>query len=215
MSGINYGMHALNLKPASPQATIVVLGLGRSGTTMTARVLQEIGLFLGDRLSPGKHEDLQFSKAILGSNKEAFARISRERDARYDKWGFKNPKIRKQLGMLSLLRNPRLVVMFRDPLAITLRNHLSSSAEFESSFLDVANNISKLVSSLQKLRLPMLLLSYEKALQHREEIVSALTDFCGLSPTPAMQRDAVTLIRNGDPRYLNRGVELPESIAAE
>jgi hypothetical protein len=172
---------------------------------MVSRILQGMGLFMGDRLSPGKHEDLHLNKAVVSGNLDHFATLARDRDLRFDKWGFKSPKLRKDLRFLRLLRAPRLIVMFRDPLAISLRNELSSDAEFEENFAGVAINISKLASSLEKIRHPMLLISYEKALQYREETVASIIRFCGLSPSPEAIDKAVASIRNGDPRYLSRG----------
>jgi hypothetical protein len=43
----NTGCWVLRPAPLPAEATMVVTGLGRSGTTMIARVLSELGIFIG------------------------------------------------------------------------------------------------------------------------------------------------------------------------
>ncbi len=112
----------MNESPAGEQASVLVTGLGRSGTTMVSRILSALGLFMGDRLSRSTNEDKEFRKIIKTGNMAEFEEHCRRRDERFDRWGFKFPAARHNLSELVLaMRSPRVVVTSRDPLATVLR----------------------------------------------------------------------------------------------
>src|SRR5262245_26760742 len=127
MTVTNTGIWRHNDAPSSQYATVIAMGLGRSGTTMVARVLIELGMNMGAHLSRRSSEDADIRSRIKANDLSGFQELCRQRDAAHDKWGFKCPAFFPVMNTFSKsVRNPRFIVMFRDVLAISIRNKLSS-----------------------------------------------------------------------------------------
>lgn len=200
MQEINPGVHVLNDKPPEAEMTIAVTGAGRSGTTMVSRVLTACGIFMGDHLSPQSHEDRDIRDALQARDHVKFAEICATRNAKWPVWGFKNPGFRSHMGNIySIMRNPRLVVTLRDPLAIAKRNNISVGVDVMAGLMSAARTQKRLIETLQKIECPILLVSYEKALQSPDQIAAAIAEFCGRPPA-----EAGSVIRANDPLYLGR-----------
>src|SRR5688572_21236041 len=107
-------------------ATVIVVGLPRSGTSMIAAVLRALDVYIGTEIDGAVFEDRQFAAALASGHPEELARLIDERNAAHAIWGFKRPEAYRQLELLiPLCRNPRVIVTFRDILAIALRNRLA------------------------------------------------------------------------------------------
>lgn len=199
----NPGYTVLNDAPCGEVATIGATGLGRSGTTMLARTLFEIGLPMGDRLTPRTCEDKVIQKQLKARDHDAFADLCSSRSAQTPRWGFKCPALRNQMqDCVPLMQGARFVVVFRDLLAVALRNNLSMGREQLDALERAEQGYRRLVQEVQRLEAPVLLLSYEKALQHPETLVTTLADFSGLPVSPERAAEiAASTIRNADPRY--------------
>ena len=105
-----------NAKPESgagerPPRTVVVLGTGRSGTTMTAGVLRVLGEELGDRLNCYL-EDHDVRDCLLSVYQSflfwrivplrwRFGRIMKARHRRWKRWAFKTPYLPAFIMLLS------------------------------------------------------------------------------------------------------------------
>lgn len=126
-------------------------------------------------------------------------------------WAFKCPALRGQMAeALPLLRAPRLVTIFRDPVAVAERNLTRGRPDPDLTppmALDMAARTqAKFATRLAALDLPVLLVSYEKALARPEALVTALAGFCGVRITPEeAARIAAAEIDPADPRYGKRG----------
>ena len=201
----NSGTRIINDAPIQTHATIAATGLGRSGTTMLARILHGIGLEMGPYCHPNTSDDKQIQKAMRKFDWGRFEEICRERDSQFDIWAFKDPKIRDELPRAAaLMRNPRLIVTFRDLLAVSLRNEISASTEIWNAMRLALKGYTLLVEQLRNLTCPTLMLSYEKCLVRPEETVRIIADFCGRSLSDEdIGRIARTAIRDSDPKYLS------------
>lgn len=183
--------------------TIVATGVGRSGTTMVSRILGELGVFMGASLTGPTHEDAEVKQCVKTSDEERFARLCRLRDAGHDVWGFKNPGFRDLLPLWEKhLRNPRVIFIFRDILAIAMRNHLALDMDVLEALGLATRSYDKALRRLSESQCPALLLSYEKCLAAPDEAVQRIGEFCGVSLSAAGVAAATAAIRNGDPRYL-------------
>jgi len=194
----NEGLHIFHDKPVGDAATIAVTGLGRSGTTMIARVLSELGLHLGDDLSPMSHEDRAVKRLVKARDWDGFERLCRIRDQEHGKWGFKLPAIRSRLTKFgSRMTNPRFIIPFRDLLALSIRR-IDGEDMTAVQLRTTVRDYEKLLDQIELCPCPILVVSYEKALQYPARTVSAIRDFCGLTvPIDA----AVEAIENGSPKY--------------
>lgn len=176
----NYGCVVLNARPCLMKTTIVATGVGRSGTTMLSRVMGAIGVDLGKNLTPETREDKGLQVAVKNDDVAAFEEICRRYDIRRKKWGFKCPAIRSRLLKYdSILRNPRYMIVFRDLVASGLRSNIALGDDLLKTMRESALSYMAMVEQVQKLKQPVLLISYEKALQHPERTVAAMAEFCG------------------------------------
>lgn len=220
----NPGHFILNAAPCGPEAAIAVTGMGRSGTTMAARILSALGLDLGD-VSQQLLEDTAVVAMLKAGDMDAFAAYAAARAAAAPKWAFKCPALRTRLIQAdAVLHQPRYVITFRDVVATVSRNSLELDADTIAILADQGAKQNKLIRWLVTLNAPILMLSYEKALAHPPETVARIADFCGI-PLDEEQaaRIAATEIRPGDPRYLLSepatppapGTNAPGALAAE
>lgn len=178
---VNRGLLPLNLpEEPPPQRTAVVIGVARGGTTMAASVLQALGVYMGDRLGPVL-EDLTLSKAVESKDTRAVDAIVAERNERFDVWGWKRPAAFRYAPVWQpRLRNPYLIVVYRDPFAIANRNRISMLQECLHGIKDATRQLEQLNGFVQEARVPTLLCSYEKAMTRPEDFVSGVTAFLGL-----------------------------------
>lgn len=205
---VNKGVWIANPAPVEPQVTIAATGLGRSGTTMIARILHELGLYMGEKVSERTHEDKKILQTIKTKDIKRFQKICKQRNEEHDIWGFKCPALRGMLvKFTNRMRNPRLIVTYRDVLSISLRNNIALDAEIVSTMKTAAKGYSYLINAVEAANVPTLMISYEKALQFPENTVEEIAKFCGLPMDEATKARAVAVIQNGDPRYLGNTEE--------
>lgn len=203
MNAINPGIWLHNPAPCPDQATIATTGLGRSGTTMVARVLSELGIFMGQQVTFETQEDKEFQTLVKAKNIDGFAALCRSRDVAHARWGLKVPALRSDLNTFaSCMRNPRLIVTFRDALAVALRNTMSMGGETATALAGTARDYLVLARRVADYQGPVLAISYEKSLQFPKETASAVAEFCGLAPDERTVNRAASAIQNSDPRYL-------------
>ncbi|HEY4171389.1 MAG TPA: hypothetical protein VGM42_00060 [Rhodopila sp.] len=162
--------------------TFIVSGIGRGGTTMVAATLRDAGIPMGDALDEASVEDLDVSVALRQSDRTMLERLIVNRNIQHADWGFKSPSIHAllQYRELARFRNPHLILIFRDPVAIAQRAALSDYNDPLPVLLDVSSAIHNLLQVFSNTTCPALLLSYEKALIFPDTFVESLISFCGL-----------------------------------
>ena len=203
---VNKGFVALRLDSGSDQGrrTFIVTGLHRSGTTMLAAMLRQIGIFMGSVINDIVHEDEEFARAIEGSDRPAMQRLIADRNAAYGTWGFKLPMLCRWVGAqdMGVFHNPRLIVTFRDLVAISMRTSLSEYQDPLQTLHAAAEDMAAMARFVARLRCPTLLISYEKALAFPDDTVDAVTRFCGLPRNAALRRRLVGIVEPNRPLYL-------------
>ncbi|HEE0246114.1 TPA: hypothetical protein R6264_002829 [Legionella pneumophila] len=198
-----YWINSHGLISTPSLTTIAVTGLGRSGTTMISRILNNMNLYMGDVITRNSHEDKEIQVLIKEKNYNDFERLCRNRDALYSKWGFKCPALRSQLtSFCHLMRNPRVIIIFRDILAISMRNQISINLDIIEGMNKALQGYQSLIKEISKCDIPLLAISYEKALQFPNEIVKAIASFCGFNLTNYELEEIAKTIKNGDEKYL-------------
>ena len=161
--------------------TIIVLGIGRGGTSLCSRSLHELGVFTGkDSLSP-IFEDRPLSKSLENRDFKSVKELISEYNRKHNIWAFKRPTTNGTISELhSLLRNPRYVVVFRDILAIGQRNFLSMHDDPFDSMHGAIDGYKTILDFLKEYDPPAMLISYEKAVSHPKYFIQQLIDFSGL-----------------------------------
>jgi hypothetical protein len=171
---------------------------------MLAQVLDRLGLFLGDARDPVVVEDTEILGALQNFDMDRLEGLIADRNQRFAKWGFKVPNLHNFLPVTDArrFRNPRHVVVFRDPLAVARRMELSEQLDVAQSIREASAEVMKLTSYVCDLAAPALLISYEKALQNPESVVEAMSAFCGLTPSDEQKAAALAAITPDDPVYI-------------
>ena len=185
--------------------TLIVTGVARSGTSMVARVLSGAGVFMGEDLDDVVFEDPDF--AVLFSqptvDPDILTRMLRDRDRAHPVWGFKRPHLHVQReAEIGLFRNPSVIVMVRDPVAVAERNAIAEQCDVVQSLSMATADLQQMMQYVEALTCPVLLVSYEKALRQPDRFVSRLLEFCGLDLTAAEQARLAALVEPDRPAYI-------------
>ncbi len=197
MSNKNLGVVALNGDAATlPYKTVIVLGLGRGGTSMVAGVLAKLGIYMGDGLD-SRYQDQTLLDAVNRGDK-AKARVTiNERNQRYPVWGTKKLRLWRYD---KLFREPVYVVVFRDLLANANRRQQLFNVSLLNEMFKLLGLSVNLLFFLKCCKRPMLLVSYEKALIYPEEFVNTLAEFIGVHNPDAVTA-AIDFIRPSPNAY--------------
>jgi hypothetical protein len=199
----NPGFSVIRSSPATDASTIIVVGVARSGTSMIASVLHELGVPMGDRAGNAVYEDPDIASAIESGNKAAISAMAIDRNARFRIWGFKRPEAFLVLPkFLPLFRNPRIISTFRDPAAISQRNSISMHQEFLFGLGQAAEKTLELTRFIKQIDAPVMAVSYEKAMGQPHRFMAGLINFCGLSPSGDQYASALRSMGNGPELYL-------------
>ena len=200
---VNKGLIEINPAPLGSTATLAVVGLTRSGTSMLSALLQELGVFMGAAVDKAVFEDIEVARFLDSGDFAGLKAFAAKRNAAHDVWGFKRPNAYKELPKLvTLLRKPRFIVMFRDVLAIAMRNHVSMQMDVIPALPRYVEEYADLVRNISGLKCPLLLVSYEKFVQFPEESIERTAEFAGVKLTPALKDKALRAVKNGSDTYL-------------
>jgi Sulfotransferase family len=276
----NYGVRIRNDQPCGEEATFIVVGVPRSGTSMVTKCLQAMGVPMGLNMDDSVFEDREFAgvtnhieatnaairrfiqrrtttriKRVLrlpirfestgigqlratiagvesrgaswrgphpltplaGEAKAALDKLEslvQRNNALFPKWGVKRPSAYEMLTPnLGDFRKPRLIVPFRDPMAISMRNVISMNFKLLPAMERTISQTKRLLDFVKQSRIPAFLFSYEKALTNPEEFVDALAAFAGVTMDAEQRAHVLAQIENGTEKYLEatRLIKEPES----
>lgn len=203
---VNKGFVALRPDGESSHGarTFIVTGLERSGTTLLASMLRLVGIFMGSAINDIVHEDEEFAQLLEAGDRGGMQRLIAERNAAYGTWGFKQPMLCRWLSAqdMGLFHEPRVIVPFRDPVAISVRASLSEYQEPLQALQTAAADTAAITRFIAQLRCPTLLVSYEKALAFPDDMVDAFIGFCGLPHNQALRRQLIGAVQPNRPAYL-------------
>lgn len=176
---INYGIEIINSPTEiSKNKTVVVLGVARSGTSMVASVLNELGVFLGNKKDHAVFEDVEIANALEQNKIDVFKELVTKRNKDYNLWGWKRPSSFDHIDLINKhVRNPHFIIVFRDPLAISIRNKISMNSNVLDTIGQTQERYLKIIKFIQKTKHPCLLVSYEKAIAKKLKFIHSLSEF--------------------------------------
>lgn len=183
--------------------TVVVVGVPRSGTSMVANALHDAGVFLGNEFEPGVYEDREVAKALEHDDMTSLNLLARNNDLQHGVWGFKRPKAYQQMeDVLRQLREPRIVMVTRDPVAIAVRNNISILQDTIAAIEQAAKATLNIASIISSLSCPALIVSYEKAMAAPGDFCTALLAFLGIADEGGRLERMTAGMQNGPDAYL-------------
>jgi hypothetical protein len=192
-------------RPSSePGRTFIVTGLQRSGTSLIAAMLQHAGLFIGSEINTAVYEDEEIARVLAALDRDGLRDIVQRRNTLHARWGFKCPMLNEAIdpGQVGLFDRPRLIVTFRDPVAIAVRTWLS---EYQPALLALKSAITQqaaLVDFLGQIECPSLLVSYEKALAFPHDTIGAILRYCGIETNEHLRERLLALFEPNRPDYI-------------
>lgn len=191
-------------KAGEAARTVVVVGPARGGTSMAALVLEKLGVYMGETQDRAVLEDVTVARALEeGGDLAAFDRLVRQRDSVHRIWGWKRPGALRYVDRFAgRVRGLCFIVMFRDPLAIALRNTIALNMDLDRALRDAQAEVGGVVDYALATLHPALLVSYEKAMVDREGFVDAVAAFLGLAPDPARRDAAIAAIDGKRHEYI-------------
>ncbi len=208
---VNLGVLQLHKSFAEPASldqpiTIIISGVGRSGTSMTASVISALGVPMGQTNNQAVFEDKEFIAALLYFNYDLLLTLIRKRDATEPRWGFKFPSLQNHLlpPQIERFRNPHLIVVMRDLVAVASRSSMSDPEQSDSvqAFLNVSKQTYDMAHFVEKVECPVLLLSYEKFIAFPESAINAIAKFCGIALDEDKRRHALLAVEPNNPQYI-------------
>jgi len=191
---------------SSQPRTFIVTGVPRGGTSLVAALLVEAGVYMGDDVLDIIHEDREIIHALHGRHPGALNDIITRRNKLGKAWGFKAPLLSSFLTPVDLsgFRNLHLLVVFRDPIAIGMRQAMS---EYESPLVTMANAaraMSEMAVLVGQIDCPVLMLSYEKCITVPDVAIDTLMEFGGFDASPDMRERLLKQVRPNDRDYVTR-----------
>lgn len=183
--------------PEPDKKTIIVIGAARGGTSMLAGVTAKLGVDMGEWGAPFyEHSDLRplLHERFIDKRK-VFAAIEKNNLA-HDVWGWKYPLSHRYFSwILPGVRNPYIIAVFRDPLAVACREQVATGQRLEYAFLVAMREYRYMLDILGRLDVPVMLCSYEKALSKREDFVRSVIGFLDIRPDEQQAAAAISHIR--------------------
>lgn len=191
----------LNNQPRTedPAMTVCIAGMPRGGTTMVAAVVHALGVDLGpeEDLRGFTFEDQMMNRPYP----DEVHKYIKKRDAEQKVWGWKDPgAIHPFNDLAHALRNPRVILVFRDTFAVVQSEMKFDEANeitgrtFETLVESVQRRLEENCRFIERTRVPLLLVSYEKAIINRDSFVSEVAAFLGLPIDSQLRQEAVDRI---------------------
>jgi hypothetical protein len=191
-------------QPAGGGRTFIVTGLHRSGTTLVASILRQVGIFMGTEINDIVHEDEAMARILIARDRDGLTQLVRQRNANYGTWGFKFPMLSSALDYpdIGLFSDPHIIVTFRDPVSVAVRTSLSEYQAPMQALRAAVDEQAELVAFVDRLHCPSLLLSYEKSLVFPADFIDAILHFCDLPRSDALRDRLIRLIEPNRQVYI-------------
>ncbi len=197
--------------PGDEAKTVIVLGAARGGTSMAAGLVSMLGINMGERIDPPTNEDLDFIEgreplpAIPNPDHPEHTRVLvrllglvNARNQKHHDWGWKDPLSFVYVApLLSHLRNPHFVVVFRDLFSISAREKVATGVNTLDTFSRAQKNYAWLLEMLKRRDAPALLTGYEKVVLNPEAYARDLCAFLGHSASDTFIDQAIQYIKPG------------------
>lgn len=187
------------------EKTLVIVGVGRGGTSLVSGALHHLGVFTGDTSRAPTFEDVRLHAAGRSGAVDEMSAVVRDYDARHQVWAFKRPASIDYLDQLHpLLRSPVYLFIFKDIFSIANRNAISMQWGMMKGLRRALAAYENIIEFIDRNSLDGLMLSYDRVMQDRAAFVDALIRLAAPQQVSAEQRAAaLDFIEPNSQEYLN------------
>lgn len=187
------------------EKTIIIVGIGRGGTSLISGTLAHLGLFTGKRSISPVFEDIKLSKVMENRDFQSVRQIIDDYN-RHPIWAFKRPSIINYLKkMHPLWRNPIYLFIFKDIASIAIRNNISMKFDVLSCLKSAQADYQKIIDFIGKQEVNGLILSYEKLIANKEAFVDTLVNIIAQeSISKEKRKKALEFITPNSKEYLEK-----------
>lgn len=171
----------LNSSPSlTDEKTVLVFGCGRGGTSAVSGGLRLLGVNMPNA-HPLKHE----WSPVCFLNGQIDRHATRENilclNNQYSVWGWKAPKDIFYIDQyLSMIRNPHIVIVFRNILDVLNSNASHEKIDFVASAIDTSDVYTEICRLITFTCFPVALINYEKMLVNSFQTFKALNQWLNL-----------------------------------
>ena len=171
----------------SKNATYIIFGNPRGGTTMVANLLIKFGIFLGENLQNNLEDNnfnLDYIKKNSNLNEEQIINKINEtvhlRNKQYDVWGWKYPRVINYFEKIKAdIINPKFICILRDPFAVSKRRIFRKKQNPYNALKETTNFSLRNIKFLQKNQNPTIFCSYENIIKNPLEFTHIVNNFVG------------------------------------
>ena len=195
--------HAVLNREFGEVRTVIVLGVGRGGTSLVAGCLRALGVCMGTNAHPIKHEWSPMSYDAEGKLELApTIRVVEEMNRTHGKWGWKSPRDIFQVEqLLPFLRDPGFVFVTRDLAEASLSGVSYQDVPFDIALDETAHVYYAITRRLRYWPWPILTLPFAEALREPGTLVELLCSFMALAPGAEAREQAVAFVQPGANSY--------------
>ena len=154
------------------------------GTSFAASVFGRLGVPYSrkaDRNIGARYEHRELRTAFVEKDGNQISEIATGFSNEYPVWAWKLPAIQREFEFVSeLIPNPHFVIIFKEPLSVAARkSDLKGKNTFQSleQVLTVYRHMAAIAS---KTELPLLLISYDRAIANLENFLPTAASFAGV-----------------------------------
>lgn len=161
-----------------PERTYIVIGMGRSGTSFIASVLDWLGVFLGDQPTARTLEDARLGRLMDACDFQQANEVIADYNRRYSIWGYKRPSMLLHAAQNEgMFRNPHYIFAHRDFFGIALRNEMAISRDITESIRKCVNASAHVYDLMETTKVPSLHLSFELVKGDQLRAAEIIRDF--------------------------------------
>jgi hypothetical protein len=201
--------HALLNPEFGPVQTVVVLGVGRGGTSCVAGTLRALGICMGEDPHPLKHE---WSPVAYSDTEVLLADVTAgnigHMNEKHVIWGWKSPRDIFALDqILALLRRPGFVMVTRDITEVALSGNSYMGIPLDLVLYEAAAVYNVITDRLRLWPCPALIVPFGELKMYPADFVELLCRLLQIDPTGASKDAATEFIGNGPNAY--RAIDRP------
>lgn len=192
-----------------PNKSIVICGITRGGTSFAASVFGRLGVPFsrrGERNIGARYEHRDLRAAFVGKEGDAIREIATGFSKEYPVWAWKLPAIQREFEFVAeLVPNPHFVIIFKEPLSVAARKTDLKGKDTLQSLDQVMTVYQHMASIAKKTELPLLLVSYDRAMASLDSFLPDAAKFAGVTRFDV--ETVIAGIREDGQRYFKSGSE--------